>query len=43
VLKLKRLRINGIDIGDLKPGGYRYLTPDEVTRIKKEISNIGKT
>ncbi len=29
VLKLKRIRIKGIDIGDLKPGRYRYLTPDE--------------
>jgi len=38
VLKLKRIRIKSIDLGDLKPGGYRYLTPDEVTRIKKEIS-----
>jgi len=43
VLKLKRIRIKGIDIGDLKPGRYRYLTPDEVTRIKKEISKVGKT
>jgi 23S rRNA pseudouridine2605 synthase len=43
VLKLKRIRIKSIDLGDLKPGGYRYLTPDEVTRIKKEISKIGNT
>jgi pseudouridine synthase len=43
VLKLKRIRINSIDLGELKPGGYRYLTPDEVTRIKKEISTIGNT
>lgn len=42
VLKLKRIRIKGVDIGDLKPGRYRYLTPDEVTRIKKEISKLGK-
>jgi len=41
VIKLKRIRINGIDLGELKPGGYRYLTSDEVTRIKKEISKIG--
>jgi 23S rRNA pseudouridine2605 synthase len=38
VLKLKRIRINGIAAGKLEPGGYRYLTPEEVTKIKKEIS-----
>jgi 23S rRNA pseudouridine2605 synthase len=38
VLKLKRIRINGIELRDLKPGEYRYLTPAEVYKIKKEVS-----
>jgi len=37
VLKLKRTRINGIVLGNLKAGGYRYLTPDEINRLKKEV------
>lgn len=37
VLKLKRVKINGIALGDLKPGEYRYLTPEEIEKIKKEI------
>jgi 23S rRNA pseudouridine2605 synthase len=42
VLKLKRTRINGIELGDLKSGGYRYLTPEEMSKMKKEIL-ISKT
>jgi 23S rRNA pseudouridine2605 synthase len=37
VLKLKRTRINGISLGNLKPGEYRYLQPEEVSRIKHEV------
>lgn len=37
VLKLKRIRINGIELGKLKPGEYRYLKPKEIDNIKKEI------
>ncbi|MCE5195326.1 MAG: rRNA pseudouridine synthase [Nitrospiraceae bacterium] len=36
VIKLKRTRINGLDIGDLKPGAIRYLTPEEVRKVKGE-------
>ncbi len=36
VLKLKRVRINGIELGGLEPGAFRYLTPEEITRVKKE-------
>ena len=36
VSKLVRLRINGISLGDLKPGEYRYLTPEEVAKLKEE-------
>jgi 16S rRNA U516 pseudouridylate synthase RsuA-like enzyme len=39
VLKLKRIKINGIDIGNLRSGELRYLTPDEVKKIKKEVMN----
>jgi len=38
VLKLKRIRIGGIQIGDLAPGRYRHLTPDELNRIKQAFS-----
>lgn len=37
VLKLKRTRIDGISLGDLKPGEYRFLKPEEVLKIKKEV------
>lgn len=37
VLKLKREKINGIQLGNLATGEIRYLTPDEVSRIKKEV------
>ena len=38
VLRLKRIRIDGIELGDMKPGQYRYLTAEEIERIRKEIS-----
>lgn len=37
VLKLKRIKINGIELGKLEPGGYRYLTAEEMDKIKKEV------
>jgi len=37
VLKLKRIRINGIELGKLESGKYRYLMPEEVAKIKKEV------
>jgi 23S rRNA pseudouridine2605 synthase len=37
VLKLKRVKINGIELGNLPSGEIRYLTPEEVGKIKKEI------
>ncbi len=36
VIKLIRTRINGLELGGLKPGEFRYLTPEEVKRLKKE-------
>ncbi len=38
VLKLKRIRIDGIGLGNLKPGEYRYLRPQEVSRMKSELA-----
>lgn len=37
VIKLKRIKINGLSLGKLEPGTFRYLTPDEVKRLKKEV------
>ena len=37
VLRLKRVRINGLELGNLPAGAYRYLTPEEVRRLKKEV------
>lgn len=37
VMKLKRIAINGISIGQLKQGEYRYLAREEVARLKKEV------
>ena len=37
VIKLIRTRINGLELGDLKPGEYRYMTPAEVKKLKKEV------
>lgn len=37
VLKLKRIRINGIGLGALKSGEYRYLKPEEIAKIKSAL------
>lgn len=37
VLKLKRIRIDGLEMGKLESGAYRYLTFEEVNKIKKEV------
>jgi len=36
VSRLIRIRINGLSLGSLKPGEYRYLTPDEIEKLWKE-------
>ncbi|NTU42017.1 MAG: rRNA pseudouridine synthase [Nitrospirales bacterium] len=36
VLRLKRVIINGLRLGDLMPGELRYLTPDEVETVRRE-------
>ena len=42
VLKLNRTRINGLELGRLRPGEYRFLTPDELDTIKKEVYDVVK-
>ena len=38
VVKLKRIKIGNLEIGELKPGEYRRLTPQEVEGLKKLAS-----
>ncbi|MFZ6016857.1 MAG: pseudouridine synthase [Nitrospirota bacterium] len=37
VLKLRRIRINGLELGNLEPGAYRYLSADEIIKIRREV------
>jgi len=37
VLKLKRIKIGGLSLGDLEPGAYRFLTADETEKVKREF------
>jgi 23S rRNA pseudouridine2605 synthase len=43
VLKLKRIRIGGLDLGDLKPGKYRYFEKDEALDSVKYRRGKGGT
>jgi len=36
VLKLKRIKIGNIELGDLPTGAYRYLKVDEIKKLKRE-------
>lgn len=36
VLKLKRIRIDGLEMGKLEPGTYRYLSSEEINKMKRE-------
>jgi 23S rRNA pseudouridine2605 synthase len=38
VQKLKRTRIDGISLGELKPGEFRYMSSSEIQSIRKFIS-----
>jgi 23S rRNA pseudouridine2605 synthase len=42
VEKLRRVRIGPIDLGPLKPGQFRYLTADEVQKLKRAIQSATK-
>ncbi len=37
VCRLRRVRFAGLGLGRLKPGEYRYLTPEEVKRLKRLV------
>lgn len=37
VLKLKRIRIDGLELGDLETGTYRYLSAEEIRKIRQEF------
>lgn len=37
VLKLKRTRIANLELGDLSPGSYRFLTVDELKSLKRIV------
>jgi 23S rRNA pseudouridine2605 synthase len=43
VVRLKRSRYDFLEIGEMKPGEYRMLRPDEVTRLsRKTVSSPGR-
>ncbi len=37
VIRLIRTKINGIELGGLEPGKYRFLKPDELKKLKQEV------
>jgi 23S rRNA pseudouridine2605 synthase len=37
VIRLMRIRIDGVEMGDLRPGAYRRMLPLEIDRLKSEI------
>ncbi|MBW2172279.1 MAG: rRNA pseudouridine synthase [Deltaproteobacteria bacterium] len=43
VMKLKRIRYGPIQLGSLKPGFYRSLTPGEIEKLRKYSPKAGET
>ncbi len=43
VLRIIRIRIGNLLLGDLKPGEWRYLTPQEVRLLKAGVSSGGRS
>lgn len=43
VIKLKRLRVMNVHLGNLETGRWRYLTPEEITVLNKMVSASTKT
>ncbi len=39
VMNLKRVQLGNLNLGDLKPGQYRYLTDKEVNYLKTEVGS----
>jgi 23S rRNA pseudouridine2605 synthase len=37
VIRLMRVRINGLEMGELKPGTFRRISQDELQRMNKEL------
>jgi 23S rRNA pseudouridine2605 synthase len=37
VMRLLRVRINGLEMGELSPGACRRMSPEEIEKIKKEV------
>ena len=42
VEKLRRVRIGPIDLGALKPGEFRYLTVEELQKLKRALRTPSK-
>jgi len=42
VEKLKRVRIGPIELGPLKPGDFRYLSEEEVEKLKRAVARSAK-
>lgn len=38
VMRLRRIKIDGLALGRLPLGSFRYLTPDEVKKLKKSVA-----
>ncbi len=43
VVKLTRVRIMNVELGNLQTGKWRYLLPDEINTINKLVENSSKT
>jgi 23S rRNA pseudouridine2605 synthase len=42
VEKLRRVRIGPVDLGPLKPGQFRYLTPEELQKLQRAVQTASK-
>ncbi len=43
VEKLKRVRIGPIELGPLKPGEFRYLTDEEIEKLRRAIKRSSES
>ncbi|MCG2720669.1 MAG: rRNA pseudouridine synthase [Thermodesulfovibrionales bacterium] len=43
VLKLTRIKFGALSLGDLKSGGYRFLTAEEIEKMKREFAADRRT
>jgi pseudouridine synthase len=41
VIRLRRIRYGGLDLGDLPPGGVRRLTPEQVEKLRRAAAAKG--